>query len=112
MDDARDRIVINCMVGCLFSRGVYKDDLMAEAMAAVGYGDLNGTMGEIGDRVQKLRWRLRLGMGYNPAAVKIPKRYTEITTWKGPIDTDYLEALRTGYAARIMEMGAPLEEKK
>ncbi len=112
VDDARDRIVINCMVGCLFSRGVYKDDLMAEAMAAVGYGDLNGTMGEIGDRVQKLRWRLRLGMGYNPAAVKIPKRYTEITTWKGPIDTDYLEALRTGYAARIMEMGAPLEEKK
>lgn len=112
VDDARDRIVLNCMVGCLFSRGVYKDDLLAEAMSAVGYGDLNGTMGDIGDRVQKLRWRLRLGMGYNPAAVKIPKRYTEITTWKGPIDTDYLEALRTGYAARIMEMGAPLEDKE
>lgn len=111
IDDARDRIVLNCMVGCLFSRGVYKDELLAEAMDAVGYGGLNGKMGEIGDRVQRLRWRLRLGMGYDPHKVKIPKRYTEITTWKGPIDKEYLDALRTAYADRITEMGAPLEEE-
>lgn len=111
IDDARDRIVLNCMVGCLFSRGVYKDELLAEAMDAVGYGGLNGKMGEIGDHVQRLRWRLRLGMGYDPHKVKIPKRYTEITTWKGPIDKDYLDALRTAYATRITEMGAPLEEE-
>jgi len=112
IDDARDRIVLNCMIGCLFSRGVYKDELLAEAMEAVGYGGLNGKMAEIGERVQKLRWRLRMGMGYDPNKVKIPKRYKEITTWKGPIDTDYLEALRTGYAARIMELGAPLEDEE
>tara|TARA_Y100001954_G_scaffold237635_1_gene301992 strand:+ start:18352 stop:20106 length:1755 start_codon:yes stop_codon:yes gene_type:complete len=112
VDDARERIVLNCMVGCLFSRGVYKDELLAEAMDAVGYGGLNGKMAEIGDRVQRLRWRLRIGMGYDPRAVKIPKRFTEITTWKGPIDTEYLEALRTGYAARILEMGAPEKEEE
>ena len=109
VDDARERIVLNCMVGCLFSRGVYKDDLLAEAMESVGYGDLHGSVSEIGDRVQRLRWRLRLQMGYRPDLVEIPKRYTEITTWKGPLDTDYLEALRAGYAARILEMGAEPE---
>jgi aldehyde:ferredoxin oxidoreductase len=108
VNDARDRIVLNCMVGCLFSRGVYKDELLARAMEAVGYGAINDSLADIGDRVQRLRWRLRLGMGYDPARVTIPKRYTEVTTWKGPIDTDYMEALRAGYAARIMEMGAPL----
>ncbi|MFH1913653.1 MAG: aldehyde ferredoxin oxidoreductase C-terminal domain-containing protein [Pseudomonadota bacterium] len=110
VNDGRERIVLNCMVACLFSRGVYKDELMAQAMEAVGYGALNDSLSAIGDRVQRLRWRLRLGMGYDPAKVVIPKRYTEVTTWKGPIDTEYLEALRTGYAARIMEMGAPLPE--
>ncbi len=112
IDDARGRIVINCMIGCLFSRGVYKDDLMDEALDAVGYGSLSGKMEEIGERVQKLRWRLRLGMGYDPHKIKIPKRYTEITTWKGPLDTEYLEALRTGYASRIMALGAPLEDEE
>jgi aldehyde:ferredoxin oxidoreductase len=111
INDARDRIVINCMIGCLFSRGVYKEELLAEAMDAVGYGGLNGKIGEIGDRVQRLRWRLRLGMGYDPHKIKIPKRYSEITTWKGPLDTQYMEELRTGYASRIMALGAPLDNK-
>ena len=110
VNDGRERIVLNCMVGCLFSRGVYKDDLLAEALESVGYGVHNESVADIGHRVQKLRWRLRLQMGYRPDLVKIPKRYTEITTWKGPLDTEYMEALRTGYAARILEMGAPLEE--
>jgi len=110
VNDARERIVLNCMVGCLFSRGVYKDALLAQAMEAVGYGALNESLPAIGERVQRLRWRLRLGMGYDPAKVTIPKRYTEVTTWKGPIDPEYLETLRTGYAARIMEMGAALPE--
>jgi len=112
INDARERVVLNCMVGCLFSRGVYKEDILAEAMEAVGYGNLKGSMYEIGDQIQRLRWRLRLGMGYDPNKVKIPKRYTEITTWKGPLDTGYLEELRTGYAARIMEMGASLENEE
>lgn len=112
VDDARDRIIINCMVGCLFSRGVYKSDLLAEALNAVGYGDLSGKLEEIGERVQRLRWRLRLSMGYDPHKVKIPKRYTEITTWKGPLDTEYMEALRVGYATRIAAMGAPIKDEE
>ena len=101
IDDARSRIVLNSMVGCLFSRGVYKDELMSEAMDALGYGELNGKLDDIGHRVQCARWRLRTDMGYDPDKVKIPKRYTEIVTWKGPLDVDYLNALRKGYAARI-----------
>ncbi len=112
VDDARDRVVLNCMVGCLFSRGVYTADVLAQALDAVGYGNLNASLDAVGKEVQRARWRLRLGMGYDPARVKIPKRYSEVTTWKGPIDTDYMEALRSGYAARIMEMGAPLADEE
>ncbi|WP_419786162.1 aldehyde ferredoxin oxidoreductase N-terminal domain-containing protein [Pseudodesulfovibrio sp.] len=106
VNDGRDRIVLNSMVGCLFSRGVYKDDVMAEALDALGYGELNGKLKDIGNRIQCARWRLRMDMGYDPEKVKIPKRYTEITTWKGPLDVNYLEELRVGYAARIKAMGA------
>jgi len=105
VNDGRDRIVLNSMVGCLFSRGVYKDETLAEALDALGYGELNGQLQDIGHRIQCARWRLRLEMGYDPDKVKIPKRYTEVTTWKGPLDVDYLDALRKGYAARIKAMG-------
>jgi len=33
-----------------------------------------------------LRWKIRISTGFDPAAVKIPKRFTEVTTWKGKVD--------------------------
>jgi len=36
--------------------------------------------------------------------VKIPKRFSEITTWKGPLNPEYMETLRLGYARRILEI--------
>jgi len=56
-------------------------------------------------RVQKLRWKIRVATGFNPSAVEIPKRFAEVTTWKGKVDGDYLKALQSSYAGRIMEMG-------
>ncbi|RPJ18959.1 MAG: hypothetical protein EHM26_08755 [Desulfobacteraceae bacterium] len=56
-------------------------------------------------RVQKLRWKIRVATGFNPSSMEIPKRFTEVTTWKGKVDGDYLKALQNDYARRIMEMG-------
>jgi len=37
-------------------------------------------------RIQKLRWKIRVATGFNPSVVEIPKRFTEVTTWKGKVD--------------------------
>ena len=52
-----------------------------------------------------MRWQTRLATGYDPTQVKIPKRFTEVTTWKGPVDQEFMEALRQRYAQAILEMG-------
>jgi aldehyde:ferredoxin oxidoreductase len=41
--------------------------------------------------------------------VKIPKRFTEVTTWKGPIDQVFLETLKREYGKRLVELAK--EEK-
>jgi hypothetical protein len=40
-----------------------------------------------------------------PEKVTIPKRFTELTTWKGNTDINYLNALKSAYAEKINEMG-------
>jgi len=65
----------------------------------------------VAEHIQKLRWRLRLATGFEPAAVKIPKRFTEITNWKGNIDVEFLNNLKNEYAKRIVEMGNVEDEK-
>jgi aldehyde:ferredoxin oxidoreductase len=42
--------------------------------------------------------------GFAPASVKIPERFKEIVTWKGPLDRNYLDSLQKTYAQRILEM--------
>jgi aldehyde:ferredoxin oxidoreductase len=104
--DEASRCVLTSMVGCLFARGVYTPERLAQALNSLGYADVAGNLGQAGEGVQRLRWRLRLRSGYDPERARIPKRYREIVTWKGPIDAEYMEELRRAYAARILELGA------
>ncbi|MGE4291695.1 MAG: aldehyde ferredoxin oxidoreductase C-terminal domain-containing protein [Desulfovibrio sp.] len=104
VEDERKRALLCCMVSCLFARGIYKDELVAECLSCVGYDALAGGLDAVGHRVQQLRWATRFSTGYDPASVSIPKRFKEVVTWKGPLDEDYLNRLRASYAERIREM--------
>jgi aldehyde:ferredoxin oxidoreductase len=104
--DEASRAFLTSMVACLFARGVYTEELLAECLKVVGYGALADNIGAVSRNIQKLRWQRRLGTGFNPAAVSIPKRFTEVTTWKGQVDGGYLGGLKNAYAKRILELGA------
>jgi aldehyde:ferredoxin oxidoreductase len=104
--DERARGFLTAMVACLFARKVYTPELLAEALDSVGYGDLAAGMEPIAGNIQRLRWRTRTTTGYDPAAVKIPKRFTQITTWKGGLDINYLEQLQKAYATAIQGLAA------
>ena len=89
------------MVACLFARNVYTDALMAECLQSLGYDTLAATISECGANIQKMRWQTRFAGGFHPASITIPKRFFKVTTWKGPIDPQYLQALQTEYGRAI-----------
>ncbi len=107
-DDERERVLLTSMVSCLFARNVYTPQLLAQCLEAAGYPTLAGSIDAVSRNIQKLRWRMRLATGFDPEAVTIPARFSEITTWKGRLDAEYLAALKGAYARRILEMGRPV----
>lgn len=102
--DEEERVFLSSMVACLFARGVYSDELLSRCLHSVGYDALAEKRGSIAPYIQKLRWKIRIATGFDPETVTIPKRFNEIVTWKGPIDADYLSALKKGYAQRILHL--------
>jgi aldehyde:ferredoxin oxidoreductase len=102
--DELDRVFLTSMVSCLFAREVYKPDLLVECLGSLGYKSLAENMKAVSSFIQKLRWKLRLATGFDPSAVEIPKRFTEVVTWKGPVDRTYLGALKEAYSKRILEL--------
>jgi Fe-S-cluster-containing hydrogenase component 2 len=43
--------------------------------------------------------------GFDPASVKVPERFKQVDTWKGPLDTNYPDSLQKTYSQKIREMG-------
>ena len=103
-EDESDRVFLTSMVSCLFAREVYKTDLLAECLGSLGYTTLAENMDAVSGYIQKLRWKIRLATGFDPSAVEIPERFTEVATWKGPVDPQYLGALKEAYSKRILEL--------
>ncbi|PKN08725.1 MAG: aldehyde ferredoxin oxidoreductase [Deltaproteobacteria bacterium HGW-Deltaproteobacteria-8] len=103
--DEASRCILTSAVGCLFGRGVYTEERLKDALASLGLQNVADNLLAAGEAIQKLRWRLRMRTGCDPMAAKIPKRYSEVVTWKGPIDTAYMEELRQAYATRLLELG-------
>jgi aldehyde:ferredoxin oxidoreductase len=101
MEDEASRLALNCMVACLFARGIYTSELLAGCLEAVGYTGLAANLDAAARHVQRRRWQTRFATGYDMAAVSIPKRFFKVKTWKGAIDPQYLHNLRQSYAGRI-----------
>ena len=110
VSDEQGRVFLTSMVACLFARGVYSDELLADCLRTLGYSSLADNMKAVSENIQKLRWKTRVATGFDPQGVSIPKRFTEVITWKGPIDQGFLETLKSEYAKRILELAKEKSE--
>jgi aldehyde:ferredoxin oxidoreductase len=109
VQDEKARVFLTSMVSCLFAREVYQKAVLADCLNAVGYQNLAVNIDLVSQRIQKIRWQMRIKTGFDPESVEIPHRFKEVVTWKGAMDTNYLDSLRKFYIKRILEM-AKLEE--
>lgn len=107
IEDEQARVLLTSMVACLFARRVYTPELLAECLHTVGYTGLAGGLDKVSRTIQQHRWRLRLSTGFQPEKVRIPKRFLEVETWKGPTDEAYLGKLQAAYAKRINAFALP-----
>ncbi|MGQ9921351.1 MAG: aldehyde ferredoxin oxidoreductase N-terminal domain-containing protein [Desulfobacca sp.] len=104
LQEERSRVLLTSLVVCLFAREVYKDSLVAECLHSLGYDTLAGQMEAAAHQIQQLRWQLRLATGFDPQQIRIPKRFLEVRTWKGPLDPTFLAALQQRYAQAIVSL--------
>lgn len=101
MEEERRRVQLTSMVACLFARKLYPEDRLQEALNLLGHEEAAHNLASLSEKVQAMRWRLRFRSGYDPDQVILPKRFFELTTWKGPIDASFLHELAAAYRDAI-----------
>lgn len=104
LEEERRRVGLTCMVACLFARKLYPEDRLQEALSLLGYSQAAQDLKTLAEKVQSIRWRLRFRTGFDPDQVSLPRRFYEVTTWKGPIDAGFMEALANTYRSAIRRL--------
>jgi aldehyde:ferredoxin oxidoreductase len=104
IEEERRRVGLTSMVSCLFARNLYPEERLQEALRAVGRSDAADSLVSRSKAIQAKRWQIRFRTGFDPAAIRIPARFKEISNWKGPIDEVFLAGLCKGYAAAIRDL--------
>jgi aldehyde:ferredoxin oxidoreductase len=104
VQDEQDRVFLNSMVACLFARGVYSSELLSNCLRTVGYTTLADSIPSVSRHIQELRWHARMASGYDPSTVKIPKRFHEVTTRRGPVDSGVMNSVKDEYQKAIIEL--------
>jgi aldehyde:ferredoxin oxidoreductase len=104
IDEERKRVLLTCMVSCLFARSVYTEDMLSRALTAIGRPISVQELIDQARNVQIRRWKLRFATGYKPEDIRIPKRFSEISTNKGPINIEFMNALASEYPKAIQAM--------
>lgn len=104
IEDERKRCMMTSMVNCLFARKVYTPDRIRECLNVMGFEEAAENLDELAGEVQKSRWRVKFASGFDPDRIKIPKRYREVVTWRGKIDSKRLDAIRAAYQDAIVRL--------
>ena len=104
IEEERTRVQLTCMVSCLFARSVYSEERLQECLASVGLSRLAESVVARSTDVQAKRWQLKYLTGYNPMDVSIPKRFEEVTTWKGGIDKVFMDSVAAEYQDAVRKL--------
>ncbi len=112
LKDEADRALLNSMVGCLFARNIYTREMLGACLNVLGFTGIAAKLDTMGEALQRLRWQTRLATGYAPHSIVLPKRFYKVTTWKGPIDAAYLDALRLAYGQAIMALATATQPEE
>ena len=109
MNDEPERVLLTSMVACLFARSVYTEEVLSDCLEATGFTDLASSLDKARESMRKLRWQVRFATGFKPEEITIPKRFYNVTTWKGKIDRTFLDSLRSEYGRRLLQFNTPVD---
>jgi aldehyde:ferredoxin oxidoreductase len=82
-----DRNMLTSLHICLFARKIYGDkELVSEALASIGIDKTPDELTAIGEKIWRLKNRLKKDMGFDFSHLTFPKRFFETPSMTGKLD--------------------------
>lgn len=100
--EERWRQVLSSLGVCFFARGVYTPEVALRALATAGFDWTVEGLHSLGSETLQRKYAFKLREGFDPAALRIPRRILETVSPLGKLDEQFL---RRGIACFMEEVG-------
>ncbi len=86
------RQILASLVLCFFARGIYKRELVTEALSSLGYSYSEDKLVRLGREIYLEKQRVKRDEGFKASSLRIPARIYNVLTPLGKIEEDYVKA--------------------
>ena len=98
------RNVLNSLIVCLFAREIYKEEIVKEALEAVGKELSIEEIKEIGKKTYMEKLKVKKDIGFSVENVFLPKRIFEVKTLHGYLKEEFLRKALEYFDKRYLKV--------
>jgi len=103
-EEAIWRITFNSLVGCLFVRKIYTQELVMECLLTAGIEGLTAKkLNDIAHRVHGLKFKYKLANGFRFEDLRLPKKLYQVKAGLGLINSEEFDQMLNLYILKIKE---------
>ncbi|MEM3407196.1 MAG: aldehyde ferredoxin oxidoreductase family protein [Nitrososphaerota archaeon] len=95
------RQILSSLVICFFARGIYKPNIVSEALKIAGYNFSEEDLNKIGEEILKKKYQFKFREGFSMDKIHIPKRIFETPSPHGLIKEEILKKAIDTYMEKI-----------
>jgi aldehyde:ferredoxin oxidoreductase len=99
--EEQGRCVFNSLVACLFSRGMYSESIILDALEVVGIERTSSDLKRLGEMIYQNRFRFKQREGFDLDRLRVPKRFFQTKSLNGMLNEKKLYEMTDIYRDRI-----------
>ncbi len=97
------RQVLSSLVVCFFARGIYRPELVTEALGTAGFDISPSQLHEVGEQIHWKKYRFKVREGFSLKGLRLPGRIFEIPSPRGKVEEEFIRRA-IEYAVEKLEM--------
>ncbi len=101
LEEERWRQVLTSLVVCLFARGIYTPEIVLKSLATAGFAWTADDLARFAADTLHRKQAFKLREGFDPAALRIPRRILETAPPMGAIDEGFMRRAIEVYAQNV-----------
>lgn len=95
--EEKERNILNSLCICLFARKVYDRETVLKALGVLGINKTQQDLSELGDKIFRLKLKIKEKMGFDLTKVEVPHRFFETPSLNGQLRKEIFESLMNKY---------------